>query len=72
MTGGIIALLVLVAVVAAAVAVGVVLHGRLVALRTQVQQAWLLVDAELTRRHELVPRLVETVRAQAPHERAAL
>jgi hypothetical protein len=41
----------------------------LVALRQRVRQAWTLIDIQLRRRHELIPRLVETVRGLAAHER---
>ena len=47
-------------------------HTRLVAARNDVEGSWADVDAELERRHELIPRLVETVRAAAGHERELL
>lgn len=40
----------------------------LVGLRNRVRQAWSLVDVQLKRRHDLIPRLVETVAALSTHE----
>lgn len=47
-------------------------HTRLVGARNDVEHGWADVDAELARRHELVPRLVDSVQASAVHERALL
>ena len=44
-------------------------HTRLVAARTDVEGSWADVDAELARRHELIPGLIEAVGAAAAHER---
>jgi len=46
--------------------------NRLVRDRNRVRAAWSDIDVQLTRRHELVPRLVEAVKAYAGHERATL
>ncbi|MGI9331501.1 MAG: LemA family protein [Gammaproteobacteria bacterium] len=51
---------------------GVFLFNRLVQDRNRVRAAWSDIDVQLTRRHELVPRLVEAVKAYAGHERATL
>jgi LemA protein len=51
---------------------GVFLYNRLVADRNQVQAGWSDIDVQLTRRHELVPRLVEAVKGYVSHERATL
>ena len=40
----------------------------LVGLRNRVQQAWSLIDVQLKRRHDLIPRLVDTVAALRTHE----
>jgi len=58
--------LILLAVVIWAVAT----YNGLVRLRNLVQEAWRQIDVELTRRHDLVPNLVESVKAYAGHERA--
>jgi len=51
---------------------GVLVFNRLVRLRNQVRAGWSDIDVQLLRRHDLVPRLVDTVRAYAGHERQAL
>lgn len=51
---------------------GVFLFNRLVKDRNRVRSAWSDIDVQLTRRHDLVPRLVAAVRAYAGHERATL
>ncbi len=50
----------------------VILFNRLVNDRNRVRAAWSDIDVQLTRRHDLVPRLVETVKAYAGYERATL
>ena len=47
-------------------------HNRLVSARNAVASTWASVDAELERRHDLVPKLVDVVRAAAVHERELL
>jgi LemA protein len=63
--------------VIAVVVLGVVLWGvgsynGLIRLRNLVQEAWRQIDVELTRRHDLIPNLVETVKGYAGHERETL
>jgi LemA protein len=50
----------------------VITFNRLVRLRNQVRAGWSDIDVQLMRRHDLVPRLVEAVRAYARHESATL
>jgi LemA protein len=50
---------------------GVFAFNRLVRLRNQVRAGWSDIDVQLMRRHDLVPALVEAVRAYAGHEQAA-
>lgn len=47
-------------------------YNRLVQRRNQTHTAWADVDVQLTRRHDLVPQLVATVRGYAGHEQALL
>jgi LemA protein len=47
-------------------------YNRLVNDRGGVADAWAVIDAELQRRHHLIPPLVESVRAVAAHERRLL
>jgi LemA protein len=51
---------------------GIFLFNRLVKDRNRVRSAWSDIDVQLTRRHDLVPRLVEAVKAYAGHERATM
>lgn len=50
----------------------IVMYNRFVRQRTLVEESWGQIDVELTRRHELIPNLVETVRGYAAHEQAVL
>jgi LemA protein len=47
-------------------------YNRLVGLRNKVAEAWSGIDVQLTRRAELVPNLVETVKGYQVHEREVL
>jgi LemA protein len=50
----------------------VLAYNRLVALRQTTGQAWSDVDVQLKQRHDLIPNLVETVKAYAAHEAGTL
>jgi LemA protein len=50
----------------------VVSYNRFVTQRQRVQDAWAVIELELDRRHQLVPRLVATVHAAVAHERTVL
>src|SRR4051812_49925070 len=50
----------------------VVSYNRFVRQRNLVQESWRQIDVELTRRHDLVPNVVETVKGYAAHERQTL
>lgn len=65
----------LVVILVLAVVIGLVVMGAyngLVRLRNLVQESWRQVDVELNRRYDLIPNLVETVKAFSTHERATL
>lgn len=47
-------------------------HNRLVAGRNGYRNAFAQIDVQLTRRHDLIPNLVETARAYMGHERETL
>jgi len=66
MTVVLIVILVLVVVVLLG---GVVSYNRFIRQRNLVQESWRQIDVELTRRHDLIPNLVETVKGYAAHER---
>jgi LemA protein len=52
--------------------VGMSAYNGFVKSRNVIQESWRQVDVELNRRYELIPNLVETVRAYAAHERNTL
>ena len=64
--------IVLIVLAAAALGWAAFAFNRLVRLRNQVKAGWSDIDVQLMRRHDLVPMLVEAVRAYAGHERAVL
>ncbi len=47
-------------------------YNRFVAQRNLIDSAWAGVDVELTRRHDLIPNLISTVKGYAAHERELL
>ena len=47
-------------------------YNGLVKLRNKVEAAWAQIDVQLTRRAELIPNLVETVKGYAAHEKETL
>lgn len=63
-------MLFLVLLLLALLAWAVIAFNRLVRLRNQVRAGWSDIDVQLMRRHDLVPLLVETVRAYAGHEKS--
>ena len=50
----------------------IVFYNRLVTLRNRVKNAFAQIDVQLTRRHDLIPNLVETAKAYLKHERETL
>ena len=64
--------IVVLVVVLALVAWAVGAYNGLITLRNLVQEAWRQIDVELTRRHDLIGNLVETVKGYAAHERGTL
>ncbi len=48
----------------------VILYNRLVRLRNLAHEGWSGIDVQLLRRTDLIPNLVDTVKAYAAHERA--
>jgi LemA protein len=68
MTGSLIAVVVVGALVLLVGAWLVVTYNRLVQRRNRVDNSWAQIDVQLKRRRDLVPNLVETVRGYAAHE----
>ena len=55
-----------------AVAIVVVNYNSLVKLRQRTKNAWGQIDVQLQKRYDLIPNLVETVKAYAVHESTVL
>lgn len=65
------ALIPILLVVLVPVAFIVVSYNRFVAQIASIDATWANIDAQLQRRHDLIPNLVETVRGYAEHEQQA-
>lgn len=63
---------VIVGIVLLIVLTSVMTYNRLVGLRNRVENAWSQIDVQLRRRADLIPNLVETVKAYASHEKETL
>src|SRR5580704_17949801 len=61
---------IVIAILAAVVLYAVAVFNRLVRQRNLVREGWSGIDVQLKRRTDLVPNLVETVKAYAAHERS--
>ena len=72
MTIGTVVVIVLILAVAGLAIWAVGAYNSLIRLRNLVQEAWRQIDVELTRRHDLIGNLVETVKGYAAHERGTL
>jgi LemA protein len=68
----IIVVIILLVIVVILALVGFSMYNGFVKARNTIQESWRQVDVELNRRYELLPNLVETVRAYAAHERNTL
>src|SRR3954469_8240355 len=66
----IIIIIVVIVVIIALVALSA--YNGFIKSRNLIQESWRQIDVELNRRYELIPNLVETVRAYAAHERNTL
>jgi LemA protein len=65
-------LLVILGIAAILVVYGIVLYNNLVSLRNRVNNGFSQIDVQLTRRHDLIPNLVEAVKGYMKHERETL
>jgi len=66
------ALWIIIALIVVLVIFGVVTYNALIRSRNQVENAWSQIDVQLKRRIDLIPNLVETVKAYAAHEKETL
>ena len=58
--------------VVAAILFAISIYNRLVAGRNRYKNAFAQIDVQLTRRHDLIPNLVETAKGYMAHERETL
>ncbi len=56
----------------ALIAWGIIIYNRLIADANRIKAAWSDIDVQLRRRHDLIPQLVEAVKAYASYERKTL
>lgn len=63
---------VILGIVVLLVIVVILVYNGLIRSRNQVENAWSQIDVQLKRRIDLIPNLVETVKAYAAHEKATL
>ena len=63
---------IIVLVIVAIVLYAVVVRNGLVRYRNRVENSWAQIDVQLKRRADLIPNLLETVKAYAAHERETL
>ena len=59
-------------ILAALVLFAITIYNRLVAGRNRFKNAFAQIDVQLTRRHDLIPNLVETAKGYMKHERETL
>ncbi len=64
--------IILLVVVALLALYGIASYNGLIRGRNQVENAWSQIDVQLKRRIDLIPNLVETVKAYAAHEKTTL
>lgn len=60
------------AIIAGVIVFAVSIYNRLVAGRNRFKNAFAQIDVQLTRRHDLIPNLVETAKGYMKHERETL
>ena len=64
--------LIFLAIIAAFVIWAISIYNRLINERNRVRNAFAQIDVQLTRRHDLIPNLVEAVKGYMKHERETL
>lgn len=63
---------ILLIIIAAIVLFGISMYNRLVTSRNAYKNAFAQIDVQLTRRHDLIPNLVETAKGYMAHEKETL
>ncbi len=63
---------ILLAIIVAAAVWAVATYNKLINLRNAVKNAFAQIDVQLTRRHDLIPNLIEAVKGYMKHERETL
>lgn len=63
---------IILAIIGALVLFAITIYNRLVAGRNRYKNAFAQIDVQLTRRHDLIPNLVETAKGYMAHERETL
>jgi LemA protein len=64
--------IVLLVIILGLIGIGIGLYNKLVTGRNRYQNAFAQIDVQLTRRHDLIPNLVETAKGYLQHERETL
>jgi len=64
--------LIVLTVIAVIVVIAIGGYNKLVSLRNRVKNGFAQIDVQLTRRHDLIPNLVETAKGYIKHERDTL
>lgn len=64
--------LIFLAIIAAVIFYAISIYNSLINLRNRVKNAFAQIDVQLTRRHDLIPNLVEAVKGYMKHERETL
>jgi len=64
--------MIFIGIVVAIILYGIVLYNNLVGLRNGVKNAFAQIDVQLTRRYDLIPALIESVKGYMKHERETL
>jgi LemA protein len=72
MSTAIVVIIIILVIVVILALIGLSAYNGFVKSRNVIQESWRQIDVELNRRYELIPNLVETVRAYAAHERNTL
>ena len=63
---------IILAILAAIVVFAITIYNRLVAARNRYKNSFAQIDVQLTRRHDLIPNLVETAKGYMKHEKETL